>query len=360
MRSINRLTTISVIFLGLSLVLISGISISSTAATLRVCQIGCNYQSIQKAINSSESGDIIRIQNGEYEENLRIDKEINLIGTSSEWVKIIPEDDGTPAISIGPGQVGPEIENVSIIGETRERGAGIKVTGRANLNLSNSRITNFRSGISAVNSVRIKFTEVEIRNSQNAIMATDKAGVTIADSLITSARSGVVAGDSSVLTLIGTEITGCERDALLARNTAELNILSSRISDNRAPGIVLRDFSRLKMEESQVSNNGGGGVLLNNSVVAKLTQNKITFNDKKNITVVSNKCGFSGPREVFLGKVQGTNNEIDPEDTDSICPGKFARITTSEGGGYSYLATNATYAFLGLIGAATIYFLISG
>jgi len=335
------------------------LSFSVTGATLQVCKIGCEFSSIGEAIRNASSGDRIRVQNGNYSESLSIDRDITLVGANTSWARITQAESSTPAIVVGPSDATVELRNITIINEGEQGGSGVTVTGDSRLTLIDSRVTGFRNSFRVKDSGYLKLRNVEVRNSEVGVASLDNSEVILSGSRIISANRGLVANNNSRVTIVDSEVTNCENNAVLVRETARLNALSSRVTNNRAPGIILRDFSRLNLEESQVGGNEGGGILLTNSAIANLNDNSISYNEKKNVAVISKKCGFSGPSEQFFGEVNGAGNEIKPANPDTICPVKFSEITSSGGGSYSYPFTPSTYAFIGLIGVATVYFLIS-
>lgn len=343
----------------LILFMILVLNFSVTGSTLRVCKIGCDFNSIEEAINNSSSGDRIKVQNGNYTENLRIDSDVTITGTDSRWVKIIPSRSGSPAVAVGPSSVSVEITNVTISGGGNRPKNGVTVTGDARLTLSSSRVSNFQNGLTVRDSSYLKIRETEVENSEVGVAGFDDSELVVSGSEITSTNTGLLANNSTELTVVSTEVSNCESNALLAKQTSKFNVISSSITNNQAPGVVLKDFSRLNMKETQVSSNDGGGVLVTNSAIVNLTDNQITYNKKKNVSIISKKCGFSGPSNLFFGEVNGSGNEIKPVSSNTICPAKFSGITSSDGGNYSYPFKPATYAFIGLIGVASLYFLIS-
>ena len=348
-RGISVLVTIIIITLG----------VSTTGATLQVCKIGCDFSSINRALNESNPEDTIKIQNGNYSENLRIDKEVTLIGTNSRWVRIIPSNPGSPAVIVGPSPSEVEINNITVIGEGDRPRSGITVTGGSRLTLKNSTVSNFQTALAARDSSYLKVRGSEVINSGTGVLGSGNSELVLSGARITSSQKGLIGTNSTEVTVVDSEVTNCTSNSLLAINTAKINVLSSSITNNRAPGVTLKDFSRLNMEETQVSSNQSGGILLTNSAIANLTDNLITYNEGKNVSVISKKCGFSGPTDLFFGKVNGADNEIKPTDSKTICPTKFSKITSSGGGSYSYPFKPSTYVFIGLIGAASLYFLVS-
>ncbi|MBS3736695.1 right-handed parallel beta-helix repeat-containing protein [Candidatus Bipolaricaulota bacterium] len=357
MKRISKLgPTIPVFILFITL----SLSFSVTGSTLQVCKIGCDYSSIGEAIKNSSRGDSIKVQNGNYTEDLRIDRDVSIVGANSRWVRIIPSDPSTPAIVVGPSSARVEISNITVTGEGKRPKSGITVTGDSRLTMTNSRVSNFQSGLTARDSSYLKTRETEVGNSGVGVAGFDNSEVIVSGSSITSAKTGLLASNSTNITVADAEVTGCETNALLAKETAKFNVISSSISNNQGTGVTLKNFSRLNMKETQVSSNESGGLLVTNSAIANLSDNQITYNKKKNVSIISKKCGFSGPSNRFFGEVNGAGNEINPADSNTICPQKFAGITSGDGGNYSYPFKPSTYAFIGLIGAASFYFLISG
>lgn len=341
------------------LFIILTLSFSVTGSTLQVCKIGCDFSSIGEAINNSSSGDRIKVQNGNYTENLRIDRDLTIVGANSRWVRIIPSNSSSPAIVVGPSSARAEITNITITGEGKRPKSGVTVTGDSRLTLTNSRVSNFQGGLTARDYSYLKIRKTEVENSGMGVGGFDNSEVIVSGSMITSGKTGLLANNSTKITLVDAEVANCESNALLAKETAKINVISSSISNNQGSGVTLKDFSRLNMKETQVSSNKSGGLLVTNSAIANLSDNRITHNKKKNVSIISKKCGFSGHSDRFFGEVNGAGNEIKPVNSTTVCPPKFSRITSSGGGGYSYPFKPSTYAFIGLIGVASMYFLIS-
>ncbi|MFP4508411.1 MAG: right-handed parallel beta-helix repeat-containing protein [Candidatus Acetothermia bacterium] len=343
----------------LILLLLLGVGFGAFSETLRVCEIDCEYESIGEAVRSADSGDSIRVQNGNYEENLRIDKRITISGTNPRWVRIRPKRKDRPAIKVGPSSVSVKLSNLTVRRDDNGGGDAITVTGRTNLEMEDVTVGGSSRGVRALDSSTLKLRSVEIRGAKEAVLAQDSSEIVAHESTITGADSGLTVTNSAELTAIGTSILNCTGAGILGTKTGEINLLSGKVSDNEGAGIKMIDFSRLDMEESSVKSNGRGGVLLKDSAVVTLTENEIAYNGAPNLGIISKECGFSGPVEGFFGELNGTNNEIKPADSGSICPPRFSRVTSSEGNGYSYPLKPSTYAFIGLVGAASLVFFLS-
>jgi len=72
-------------------------AIVAQAKVITVCPSGCDYSSIQSAIDAANNGDLIEVYSGNYPENLNVNKQITLQGYDT--------GDGKPIIN-GSGQSG--------------------------------------------------------------------------------------------------------------------------------------------------------------------------------------------------------------------------------------------------------------
>ncbi len=73
-----------------------------SAANLNVCDSGCNYTTIQSAINNANSGDVVNVSAGIYHENqILIDKSVSVIGADKDTTII----DGSKATLSSTGLV---------------------------------------------------------------------------------------------------------------------------------------------------------------------------------------------------------------------------------------------------------------
>ncbi len=109
------------------------------SSTIVVSKEGSAFSSIQEAVDSAKSGDIIEVQNGSYYENVRIDKELIIQGMPNSII------DG-----YGEGVAfALRAYNITINGFTiQNHGTGILIASHGKRNtLSNNIIRNNRAGI---------------------------------------------------------------------------------------------------------------------------------------------------------------------------------------------------------------------
>jgi len=87
----------------LALILLSAILGCAGAATITVCESGCDSSSIKSALNQSMTGDVTEVRGGTYNENLDIQRSVSLVGVS--------DGDGMPEIN-GSGHGSAVVINI--------------------------------------------------------------------------------------------------------------------------------------------------------------------------------------------------------------------------------------------------------
>jgi PKD repeat protein/nitrous oxidase accessory protein NosD len=66
-----------------AIICISVIPVNAQADVITVCKTGCNFSSVQDAINSAVDGDTIQVMSGSYNEVIDINRSVNLVGINS-------------------------------------------------------------------------------------------------------------------------------------------------------------------------------------------------------------------------------------------------------------------------------------
>lgn len=122
------------------------------AATIHVDADG---QSIQAAVDAAAPGDLLLIADGEYIENVSINKQILLHGVFAEngfggnGVVIVAQDTTLPVITVA-GATGVTIDGINVKGSTKE--AGILVLRSVSTTVTRSSAVENRIGISLIES----------------------------------------------------------------------------------------------------------------------------------------------------------------------------------------------------------------
>ncbi len=108
------------------------------AATLTVCQSGCDHVSVQSAMSSASSGDTILISDsGGYQGNITINASINLTSNSTTRPTIF-SDSASPTILIS-GSSGASVSNMIVIyNGTSSSGSAMTIQSAAGSKIQNN------------------------------------------------------------------------------------------------------------------------------------------------------------------------------------------------------------------------------
>ena len=339
-RMFNKLTTLSIIFLLISIIAVPQLSIAKTeinnsCITLYVGGTGYgNYTKIQEAVDNATFGDIIYISNGTYYENIIVDESIKLIG----------ENKTNTIIDGGKGEENKTIlkvtaENVKISGFTIQNAKGIGGRAGLILNKNGNRFT--RNNI---------FTDNIVKNCSYGVMVVNPINNIVTNNSLYGCGIGPyltypiyfdnqfvnnTVNDKPILLYENEEnliIDGVETDCVSLIKCKNVEIRNLNISDITV-GIELSYCTKIKVINNIVSNTGRGGIYVHHSdhctfkyntfisdnwgiFLRKSNFNKIHYNNFINVTMPdwfassyfnswdSNYWGesISGPREIF-GKI---------------------------------------------------------
>jgi len=137
------------------------------------------YNSVQEAINTADPGDTVFVKEGIYEESLKINKNLKLVGRDPEKVTIRSAE-GYPALLIGPSKAEVKVKGVGLTNARDDccydfdKGicpAGISITGEALATITNSVVSENSYGIRVAKSSEAKIRRNEITGNNFGIMA---------------------------------------------------------------------------------------------------------------------------------------------------------------------------------------------
>lgn len=101
---------------------------SVPATTIVVCPSGCNYSTIQNAIDSSHVGDNVLVHSGTYYENVYVSREITLRGVDTgKGMPVVNAEGSGSAITLYADNITLEGFNVTKSGTCSCGNAGIKI-----------------------------------------------------------------------------------------------------------------------------------------------------------------------------------------------------------------------------------------
>ncbi len=199
------------------------------AHTWTVCSEGCDYTSIQAAIDAAAPGDTIQVGPGEYKENLMIKKSITLVGAGREEegkeTVIEALKEGYPVIRIASEEpIEVHLKGLVITGafgwcaDWPVCPNGLMAQGRARVTLEDSRVSgNWDAGLYVRGSAILMLRNAEI--SDNAV--------------------GVWVGDSAMVSLTSARISGNRYDGLVIWGGAKVEVRESSFIDNKYCGVFV-------------------------------------------------------------------------------------------------------------------------
>lgn len=83
MRSAGVLKNGLVLQIHMFLTIFVALAVPLQAATVTVCPSGCDYASVQTAVDNANPGDVIEVYSGTYYENVVIKKQVTVCGVNT-------------------------------------------------------------------------------------------------------------------------------------------------------------------------------------------------------------------------------------------------------------------------------------
>jgi parallel beta-helix repeat protein len=186
--------------------------------SLTVCKDGCNFASVKEAIDAADPGDVVEVESGIYQENVKINKSLALIGRDTGAGKpVIDAGKKGSAVSIladGITLVGFNLTNA--FGSRADFYAGIRVWGNNSLLKDNQAFYN-----------------------ENGILMTNSINGTVENNLLLTNKYGMRIETSSDAKVIGNEMRDNNYGLLMV--SSEGSLLRSNLAEDNDYGIKLND-----------------------------------------------------------------------------------------------------------------------
>ncbi|MCI5222052.1 MAG: hypothetical protein D3924_05120 [Candidatus Electrothrix sp. AR4] len=258
---------------------------NSVPDTLHVCtkqsripgtrKVPDEYPTIQVALDTAEAGDDIIVQPGRYEENIIIDKAVNLIGVGRPVIDGGGGKDNEAALFVCylDNTASGRIQGFSVTGGGGgRRGHGIQVLNCSPEILNNHIQGNKHVGV-GIHGMK-KFTE----------------NIKIHDNLIYNNAIGISNGLGAGGQIYNNTIYDNEVSGIGVRGLAEPVIRNNIIHDNYI-GIGVREEAYPALENNRIYENAVG-IAINPGVYGAVYVKKSTINIQKNMVYNNRQCGM--------------------------------------------------------------------
>jgi parallel beta-helix repeat protein len=150
MNGERRRIWIGLLFAGLLTVLVF-VNGGCAADTYTVCPRGCDYTSIQAAIDASQPGNTIEVHSGTYYENVNVDEQLILRGIDTGGGKPVVDAGGIGS-AIRLSHDGSVLDGFTAINASSFPQAGILISSKSNIVINNTALNNAYYGINLISS----------------------------------------------------------------------------------------------------------------------------------------------------------------------------------------------------------------
>ncbi len=338
-------------------------------------------QTVQETLDTAQEGSVICLVQGEWHENLRIEKSLTLRGQGADKTVIQGQQIIEPVVQVNTpdkgGKIFVVIENLTLTGSldgARFQGSvqarivnstirgnydGVSISESAQANIESSTFEdNQLNGVSIWGYAKATISNCKINSNQwYGLWARDDAVATITDCILEQNGYGIRVLGSAKVSLEGSTIKSNSHDGILIGGLAQATIIYSTIRNNNHDGIWVEEAANLRLESSIVEGNkwgigiansarayitastikeNHGGIGLLDAGQADIQSNSISANLGYGIAIYKEPC-FSS-KEEFIGYVTGRANSIPGNSKHNgngkcaVCPVELFFLTT-EGGG---------------------------
>lgn len=296
-RNLTVITFLSLIFL---------LSLTTIGATIEVAKDGAQFSSIQAAIDSATPGDTIIVQEGTYEENLTVNKDLALKASSTSKVKITGSKEGYPLLKVGPSKVSVTIKGLTLTDaagsrcKDSDRGLcpnAISTVGKPELTVKKTAV---KGSIYLRDSATAKITASKVvGDSWSGVWVGNSAEVTLNESTITNNSNGLWVGNSAKAMVKNSKFVKNEY-GIKVKDSAQATIVENEFRENEY-GIWLGGLSWTVLEYNKITENKEAGIQLRGTAGAKVNEN----------TIQKNGIGIEiYALETLTVNLKGTNNKI--------------------------------------------------
>ncbi len=257
--------------------LILSVTAGAEANTRTVCHSGCNYSSIQYAINIASTGDTILVKSGTYYENVDVNKPLILKGDDTgEGKPVVDGREIDSAINLSAGSStldGFEATNGS------DAGAGIMIVSDNNIIKNNNVDANNNDGIDMYYSSNNTLSSNNaLNNNCDGIYMNSSSNNTLSSNNVSNNICYGIDLDSSGNNILSGNNASNNYDGIDLYNSSN-NMLNVNNASNNTDGIYLDSSSNNTLSGNNDLNNNGYGIYLGSSSNNTLSGNNASNNN---------------------------------------------------------------------------------
>jgi len=244
---------------------------------------GADFEKIQDAINASGEGDTVRVYAGTYNENVRVNKAVNLIGNGSEDTTIDGGESGD-VVKITADWV--NMSGFLVTGSGGSTFSGIKVESDHNHIFKNDCLNN-SEGIYLQYSRGCTIENNTFENNSIGIRLFNTANNTVeSNNCSNNPEHGIYLQDSSACTIENNTCYSNTGNGIWLRHSDNNSIMNNNCSNNIEFGIYLWHADNNSIKNNNCSNNNYG-IYLRSSSHCEIMNNTCWSNIKRGIYLSS-------------------------------------------------------------------------
>jgi len=299
------------------------------ARTLTVCASGCNFTSIQAAINAACPGDTIEVESGTYYEHVNVNKTLILSGVGSP---IVDGSSTGNAISV-------KADGCTIQGFVARNGRnGILVMSAGNTISGNTATGNSDHGISLDSSSNNNISDnTATDNTAYGIYIQNSPECTLSSNTADNNKGhGIRIYLSDGNAISGNSATGNSQNGIYVQDSSGCTLSNNTADNNKGHGIALDSADNNNVSSNYATGNAEQGIWLCTAIGNAISGNIVNRNTKNGIYIRSSSDNTISGNTATGNSDHGIN--LDSSSSNTISNNN---VTGRYGGIYFYSSSNS-------------------
>ena len=220
-------------------------------------------KTITSTLNALTFFGTINVASGTYNENIIIDKKINLLGSGISTI-ITPSNAQNPIITINTGGSGTTVRGFFLNGASTS--SAIAISGASSCTISSNEISGNSNGVYCEGGNNNNIKENTITQGSSGVTIKNSENVKIEDNKITSnTGTGVTVNGSNSTTIQRNNISNNQNGVAIIDDSQGNVVTDNNINDNQDSGVEIRQSQNNRISHNNIKNNVQTGIKLNKS-----------------------------------------------------------------------------------------------